>query len=108
MRKARVLYNNHVAGILLKSEGVYRFTYDRNYLATSGSLPVSLTLPLREQPYESDILFPAFLHSITKWANEPYKALLLGIDDSDYFGQLIATGTYDRLGPLSFIEDHDC
>jgi HipA-like protein len=54
MRAAQVLYNGQLAGVLSKSAGIYCFVYDKNYLGTS-TQPVSLTLPLREAPYESVI-----------------------------------------------------
>ncbi len=56
MRTAQVFYNGRLAGLLSKSKGIYRFTYDKDYLVAAGNRAVSLTLPLREAPYESDTL----------------------------------------------------
>lgn len=52
-RKAKVNYNDKLAGYLQETENVFRFTYDENYLYRGK--PISVSLPLRKEPYE---LFP--------------------------------------------------
>ena len=106
MRSAQIFYNGRRAGSLSKSEGIYRFMYDKAYLGAAGSRPVSLTLPLREAPYESDVLFPAFVNLLSEGSNKAMQARLLKIDDNDYFGLLLATAGGDRIGPLTIIVDH--
>lgn len=59
MRKAKVLYQNEWAGILTEDEEGYHFQYQEGYCAM-GKEPVSLTLPLKEEPYHSSVLFPFF------------------------------------------------
>jgi len=105
MRTAQVFYNGRLAGLLTKSEGVYRFTYDKAYLAEADSRPVSLTLPLREAAYESDVLFPAFVNLLSEGSNKAMQSRLLKIDENDYFGLLLATADGDRIGPLTIKED---
>jgi len=104
MRSAQVLYNGRLAGILSKSAGIYRFIYDRNYLAMTGSRPVSLTLPLQEAPYESNVLFPAFVNMLSEGANKAIQSRLLKIDENDYFSLLLATAGNDSIGPLTIKE----
>lgn len=106
MRTVQVFYNNRLAGYLSKGEGIYRFVYDKEYLAAAGSRPVSLTLPLGEAPYESKILFPAFVNLLSEGANKAMQSRLLKIDENDYFGLLLATAGGDRIGPLTIKEDH--
>ena len=106
MRQAQVFYNNRLAGYLSKEVGVYCFVYDKQYLDTAGSRPVSLTLPLRETPYESEILFPAFVNLLSEGDNKAIQNRLLKIDENDYFGLLLATAGGDRIGPLTIKEDH--
>lgn len=60
MRKARVLYRDIVAGQLIEDENGYTFSYDASYLVSKDKEPISLTLPLREQPYQSNVMFPFF------------------------------------------------
>ena len=106
MRRARIFYNGRLAGVLSKSEGVYLFAYDKAYLAAAGSRPVSLTLPLQEAPYESNVLFPAFVNMLSEGDNKAIQTRLLKIDENDYFGLLLATAGGDRIGPLTIKEDN--
>lgn len=107
MREAQVLYNGRLAGILSKSGGTYRFTYDKNYLSTIGNKPVSLTLPQREATYESDVLFPPFVNMLSEGANKAIQSKLLKIDEKDYFGLLLATAGSESIGPLTIQELHE-
>lgn len=60
MRKAQVFYHNILAGTIWETEEGYTFRYDENYLKNEKSEPVSLTLPLQKESYQSKILFPFF------------------------------------------------
>ena len=60
MRQAEVYYKNNFAGIITESDENYVFQYDENYLNNENSKPVSLTLPLQKQSFESKTLFPFF------------------------------------------------
>lgn len=60
MRKAAIKIGSQTAGWLIQDEQGYRFVYDQAYLAQPESRAVSLTLPLREAPYTSNVLFPFF------------------------------------------------
>lgn len=59
-RKAVIFVDDVRAGVLDETESGYRFQYDSDYLAQSDPVPVSLTLPVREQPFESLAMFPFF------------------------------------------------
>ena len=60
MRKAKILIENQVAGWLIQDENGYLFEYEKSYLSKTNARPVSLTLPVRESPYQSKVLFPFF------------------------------------------------
>lgn len=60
MRKADVFYRDVKAGQLAEDENGYSFCYDAAYLASENAEPISLTLPLRAEAYESPVLFPFF------------------------------------------------
>lgn len=60
MRKGNIYYKNILAGILSENEDGYSFRYDESFLNSSFAKPVSLTLPIQEQTYQSKILFPFF------------------------------------------------
>lgn len=59
MRKLRVYYQDTVAGLLEETDEGYRFTYTHSWVSERRN-PVSLTLPLRKEPWESRTLFAFF------------------------------------------------
>jgi serine/threonine-protein kinase HipA len=60
MKKAEIKFGDQTAGWLTQDENGYHFVYDQDYLKKSGADPVSLTLPFRESPFTSKVLFPFF------------------------------------------------
>jgi len=60
MRSAKIFYKNVYAGILQESDEGYVFIYDEEYLNNEDSEPISLTLPLSNKTYFSNVLFPFF------------------------------------------------
>ena len=60
MRQAQVYFKDRLAGILTEGENGYEFKYFPDYLCLEDAKPVSLTLPLREEPFVSNVLFPFF------------------------------------------------
>lgn len=99
-RAAQVFVQNHLAGMIQETEKGYRFTYSKSYLDSKKPLAVSLTLPLREEPYESTVLFPFFdglipegwlLHVVIKNWKIPSK---------DRFGLLLVS-CRDCIGDVS-------
>ena len=59
-RKGKVYYQDQLAGIIEEDNEGFVFTYDQTYLSSKDSRPISLTLPLREQPYVSKTMIPFF------------------------------------------------
>ena len=56
MRRCEVYLHGIKAGMLTKEDsGEYTFTYDSSYLEKEDYPSVSLTLPLREEPYRSTV-----------------------------------------------------
>jgi len=60
INKAKILYNETLAGYLEKNDDGYSFVYDEAYLKGKDTKPLSQTLPLRSHPYTSRILFSFF------------------------------------------------
>jgi serine/threonine-protein kinase HipA len=89
MRSLLVYYQDQEAGILEETEEGYRFTYYETWVAADRNA-VSLTLPLRREPYDSRTLFAFFDGLIPEgWLLE------LGtrnwkLDPQDRFGLLAA------------------
>ena len=59
-RTALIYVRDQFAGILSETDEGYSFSYDTEYLNNPKAFAVSLTMPLRSQPYQSRILFPFF------------------------------------------------
>lgn len=60
MKQAKVYMYKHFAGILTEDEDGFHFQYDVSYLENEEAEPISLTLPLTKQRYESKTMFPFF------------------------------------------------
>lgn len=59
-RSGKVFFHNQFAGLVWQDENGYGFQYDSAYLRSANPTPVSLTLPLRQEPYESNTMLPFF------------------------------------------------
>ncbi|MBT3169760.1 MAG: phosphatidylinositol kinase [Candidatus Cloacimonetes bacterium] len=59
-RMAKVFYQDQFAGIISETDEGYLFRYEEDYLQKEKAKPVSLTLPLRKEPYKNKTLFPFF------------------------------------------------
>ncbi|HAH61396.1 MAG TPA: phosphatidylinositol kinase [Treponema sp.] len=59
-RSGTVFFDSVPAGSIRETEQGYEFVYDAEYLSRPDAQPVSLTLPLRAEPYESTVFFPFF------------------------------------------------
>ena len=59
-KAARIEMLDRLAGVLEETDTGYRFTYDPDYLAQSDAAAVSLSLPLRREPFCDKRLFPFF------------------------------------------------
>ena len=99
-RKATVYVQKMPAGRLEETEDGYRFAYFPVYCDREGAIAVSLTLPLRMEPYSSKVLFPFFDGLIPEgWllrvTQETWK-----LDYRDRFGVLLAA-CCDCIGDVS-------
>lgn len=59
-KRGRVILGDEFTGIIEANDGWYSFTYDEGYLKKPGAKPVSLTLPLRAEPYREKVMLPFF------------------------------------------------
>lgn len=60
MRSAEVHLHGQLAGYLRQNEDGFTFTYTPQHVQAALVQPVSLTLPVRTQPYVERVLFPFF------------------------------------------------
>lgn len=109
MRQLDVYYNDTKAGVLteLNPGAGYTFEYEPEYLS-SDLPPISVTLPKREDAFESDSLFPFFSNMIPEGANRRVICRSLRIDEKDFFGILSAMANMDFIGAVNIrTSSHD-
>lgn len=97
-RKGLVRVGGIAAGLLEETASGYLFTYDPVYLAGQGAVAVSLTLPLRSEPYVSPHLFPFFEGLLAEGSLRELQSRLYQIDPEDGFGLLLKTASSDVIG----------
>jgi serine/threonine-protein kinase HipA len=101
-KTGNVFYQDKLAGRILEGDFGYQFVYDPGYLAEQTPQPISLTLPLRDEPYYSKTLFPFFDGLIPEgWlldiAQEHWK-----IKSNDRF-ELLMVSCRDTIGAVTII-----
>ena len=90
-RIGQVLLSGQPVGVIEEMPETTRFTYSPEWLARQGAVPVSLTLPLRSEPYVSRGLHPFFENLLPEgWLLE-LSSKKLKISKGDPFGLLLAT-----------------
>jgi serine/threonine-protein kinase HipA len=104
MRLATIYYNQILAGELVETDdGEYRFTYDSLYVNQYPLQFITFTMPIRQQTYVSNRLFPVFEGLIPEgWlldiATKSWK-----IKSNDRMGLLLAC-CKNCIGALSVVE----
>ena len=86
-------------GVLGRTAGDVSFAYDEDYLSWEHAAPVSLSLPLRDQPFYEAELMPYFRGLLPEGLPLESLAASLGLRAEDYFELLAACGL-DCLGDV--------
>lgn len=87
----KVLISGRAVGVIEEADGTTTFTYSKEWLAQPDSVPISLTLPLRAEPYTNSGLHPFFENLLPEgWLLE-VSSKRLKISKEDPFGLLLAT-----------------
>ncbi len=100
----RVYQNERLVGHLLKSpSGAIEFLYDREWLERGKAFPVSLSLPLREQPWRGEPVAAVF-ENLLPDSDELRRRVAekVGAAGADAYSLLAAIGR-DCVGALQFI-----
>ena len=99
LKTAEVFFKNKRAGFLYQTEKGYMFVYDEDFLKEN--ISISISLPLRKEPYESKELFPFFSGLLPEgW----YLELVLAkqkVERNNPFGILISTAGSDTIGAVT-------
>jgi HipA-like protein len=105
MRKAKILYKDMEAGMLIQHDnGSFTFRYDNSWIDDETKPAISLTLPKSQQEYHSDFLFPFFYNMLPEGSNKQIVCKLNRLDLSDYFGILLTTAKNDNIGAIKVIK----
>ena len=90
-RRAIVRLDGHPVGTLVEAGRQATFAYGAHWLARADAVPVSVTLPLRAEPYVTEGLHPFFENLLPEgWLLE-LATRKLKISKDDAFGLLLAT-----------------
>lgn len=106
-RKGKVYRCGVLAGRIEEVPEGYRFTYDAGYLATADAKPISLTLPMRNEPVQSKVLFPFFFGLLAEGILKETQCRKLKLDENDHFGRLLKTANSDTIGDITVIEESE-
>ena len=60
MKQGKIYLYDQFVGTLTEDENGFTFAYAPEYLGKSNAEAISLTLPLTNKPYRSNVLFPFF------------------------------------------------
>ena len=99
IRKGKVFFNKDLAGCISETKDGYLFEYDKEFLKKN--TPISISLPLREAPYESKELFSFFKGILPEGWYLDIVAAIQKVDREDLFGILLCTTNVDTIGAVT-------
>ena len=99
LRLGKVFVQGRYAGMVEETEDGYSFAYDSGYLEANGPA-VSLTIPLQEEPFFSETLFPFFDGLIPEGWLLSVVTRNWKLDPEDRFGLLLVS-CEDSIGDVS-------
>ncbi|HZL43135.1 MAG TPA: type II toxin-antitoxin system HipA family toxin [Verrucomicrobiae bacterium] len=104
----RVLLNNHLVGRLLKEPGgAISFRYDEKWLSSDSAIPVSLSLPLREDAFKGEPVVAVFENLLPD--SDVLRRRIaerVGAKGTDAYSLLSQIGR-DCVGALQFVPEDD-
>lgn len=102
MQRGKVFRNSILVGLLTKfSENRYSFIYTEDYLQRDNAKPISLTLPLQQEEFKSEHLFPFFYNLLSEGKLKDIQCKELRIDKSDDFSRLLLTTKENTIGSIT-------
>lgn len=105
LRRGKVFVQGRYAGMVEETEDGYSFAYDSGYLEANGPA-VSLTIPLQEEPFFSETLFPFFDGLIPEGWLLSVVTRNWKLDPEDRFGLLLVS-CEDSIGDVSVKNAND-
>ena len=98
-RKAQVFYKEDLAGYISETKDGYIFEYNKEFLKKN--IPISISLPLKQEPYESKELFSFFRGLLPEGWYLDIVTATQKIDREDLFGILLCTTNVDTIGAVT-------
>ncbi len=99
LKSAEVFYKDTKAGYLYQTEKGYVFVYDEGFLSLN--IPLSVSLPLRKEPFESSSLFPFFSGLLPEGWYLDLVAAKQKIEQNNQFDILVSTAGGDTIGAVT-------
>ena len=99
LRKVEVYFKEDLAGSLWETNEEYVFQYDKIFLRKN--IPISISLPLREDPFKSSELFPFFQGLLPEGWYLNIVSATQKVDPRDYFGVLACTASVGTIGAVT-------
>jgi len=90
-----------VGQVDVAADGSLSLRYAERWLQTAGAFPLSVTMPLRAEPYPSDVISPWLANLLPEEEQLQILTRSLGIDQADVLAVLSEIGG-DTAGALSF------
>ncbi|MBI1191703.1 MAG: phosphatidylinositol kinase [Bacteroidetes bacterium] len=102
MRRAIIRYKGQDAAILSQDDaGRFHFRYTDAWYTAAHSPAISLTLPMSQQEYHSNYLFPCFYNMLAEGSNKELVCFEMRIDPEDHFSLLMHTARHDSIGAIT-------
>ena len=99
LRKVEVYFKNDLAGYLSETNEGYIFQYEENFLKKN--IPISVSLPPREQPFTSAELFSFFKGLLPEGWYLDIVSAKQKVDPRDLFGVLACTASIGTIGAVT-------
>ncbi|MDP3042351.1 MAG: HipA N-terminal domain-containing protein [Candidatus Omnitrophota bacterium] len=99
LRKGQVFFDKDLAGYISETKDGYIFEYNKEFL--KNKIPISISLPLREEPYESKELFPFFKGLLPEGWYLDIVTATQKVDREDSFSVLLCTASGDTIGAVT-------
>jgi len=96
---ADVYFHGDKVGHLSRKDAFYRFQYEREYVV-NGGLPISFSLPVTTEPYDSVQLHGFFSGLVSEGWLKGLQSKVKKIDKNDELSLLIAGGQ-DLIGAVT-------
>ena len=90
-----------VGQVDVAADGSLSFGYSERWLLTAGAFPLSVAIPLRPEPYPSDVISPWLANLLPEEDQLKVLTRSLGLEQADVLAVLAAIGG-DTAGALSF------